>query len=220
MTINTSPHTANNPHAQQPVRQLGTPLQAAKRAVILLHGRGANAADILGLSEYLEVEDTCFIAPEAYGRQWYPQRFTVPTTQNEPFLTSALTLVDNLVKHVLAAGIPAEKLVLGGFSQGACLALEYAARNPRPYGAVVALSGGLIGETLDTNRYGQDMAGMTVFLGCSDVDPHIPLTRVQESTALFKQAGATVTERIYPGMPHTINEDELNWVRERLADIS
>jgi predicted esterase len=215
MTVNT-PH---DPHAQQPVRQLGAPLQDAKRVVILLHGRGADAADILGLSEYLDVEDTCFMAPEAYGRQWYPQRFTVPTAQNEPFLTSALGLVDSLVMHALAAGVPAEKLVLSGFSQGACLALEYTARNPHPYGAVVALSGGLIGDKLDTSRYGQDMTGMTVFLGCSDIDPHIPLARVQESTALFKQAGATVTERIYPGMPHTINEDELNWLGERLTSL-
>ena len=159
------------------------------------------------------------MAPEAYGRQWYPQRFTVSVEQNEPFLTSALSLVDSLVMHALAAGVSAEKLVLGGFSQGACLALEYAAQNPRPYAAVVALSGGLIGETLDTSRDGKDMTGMTVFLGCSDVDPHIPLARVQESTVLFEQAGATVAERIYHGMPHTINEDELNWLGERLTSL-
>lgn len=208
-----------DPHGEQPIHQQGCDLEDAACAVILLHGRGSDAADILSLSHYLDQDTTCYLAPDAYGHQWYPQRFTVPIAQNEPFLSSALTLVDTIVNKVLTDGMPAERLVIGGFSQGACLALEYAARHPRAYGAVVALSGGLIGDTLDVNRYGSDMSGMTVFLGCSDVDPHIPVTRVHDSSRIFSEVGANVTERIYPGMPHTVNEDEMHWLQQRLKDI-
>lgn len=208
-----------DPHGEQPVHQKGSNLEDAAIAVILLHGRGSDAEDILSLSHYLDQDTTCYLAPDASGHQWYPQRFTVPIAHNEPFLSSALTLVDTIVKKVLSDAMPAERLVIGGFSQGACLALEYAARNPRPYGAVVALSGGLIGETLDMSRYGKDMSGMTVFLGCSDVDPHIPVSRVYDSSRIFGEAGAHVVERIYPGMPHTVNEDEMHWLQQRLKDI-
>lgn len=207
----------NDPHHGQPVLTAGTALQDAAGAMIMIHGRGANAQDILGLSRVIDRGQLAFLAPDAAGHVWYPNPFMTPVDGNEPWLSSALGIVDQLVKQVQAAGIPAERTFLLGFSQGACLSLEYAARNARRYGGVLALSGGLIGETVDTSRYQGSMDNTPVLVACSDVDPFIPLSRVQESTRAMQALGADVTERIYPGAGHTIVADEIEQIR-RIID--
>jgi predicted esterase len=209
----------NDPHRDQPVLTAGAALAGARAAVILVHGRGAGAADILGLSEVIERPELAYLAPEAARRVWYPNSFMVPVADNEPWLTSALAVIDRLVAEVGAAGIPPERVAILGFSQGACLSVEYAARHPRRYGAVLALSGGLIGAQVSADGYTGSLAGTPVFFGCSDVDPFIPLDRVLESVAIMKERGATVTERIYPGAGHTIVPDEIENVRRLLDAI-
>jgi phospholipase/carboxylesterase len=199
----------SDPHRGQPVLSAGAEPASARGVVIMIHGRGADAADILGLSEVLARPDFAYLAPEAAGHAWYPYRFLVPAAQNEPHLSSALRVVAGLIDRLAAAGLPAERAVLLGFSQGACLALEFAARNPRRYGGVLAFSGGLIGDGIDPAAYPGGLAGTPVFLGCSDVDPHIPLVRVRESAEVMRRLGGEVTERIYRGMAHTINTDEI-----------
>jgi predicted esterase len=161
------------------------------------------------------------VAPQANGHTWYPFPFLAPITQNQPFLDSALALLGAITDQLAADGIPRERQVLLGFSQGACLSLEFAARSDRRWGGVVGLSGGVIGPVGTVWERPRGIAGTPVFLGCSDVDPHIPVTRVHETRDLFTRLGAVVDERIYPGMPHTINEDEIAAVRallERLPD--
>ncbi len=208
-----------HPHQNSRLVQTGQPLDSATAALILLHGRGSNPEDILSLSHYLDVNGWALLAPQAAGYTWYPYSFLAPETQNEPYLSSALTRLDETVQGVLDAGIPAEKIVLLGFSQGACLALEYAARNPRPYGGVAALSGGLIGETVEAADYPGSLEEVPFFLGCSDIDPHIPKARVLESEHILSGMGAQVTVRLYPGMGHTINEDELTAVQQILTRV-
>jgi phospholipase/carboxylesterase len=205
--------------AQIEVASAGVPVERARAAVILLHGRGAPAHDILGLAEELRQDDVAWLAPQAPGYQWYPLSFLAPLEQNEPYLSQSLATVDAIVTHLAKAGVPAERVGLVGFSQGGCLALEYAARNARRYGAVAGLSAGLIGPPGTPRAYAGSLAGTPVFLGCSDVDAHIPLQRVQESTRVLQGLGATATERIYPGMPHTINADEIAQVRAMLSGI-
>lgn len=201
-------------HQGQPVLATGKPLDQAQAAMILLHGRGATAESILTLANEFEMPDFAYLAPQAAGYQWYPQRFIMPLEANEPYLSSALDTVGQVVEAVTAAGIPAEKVIILGFSQGACLAVEYVARNAQRYGGAVAYSGGLIGEQItERAEYTGDLAHTPIFLGCSDVDFHIPLERVQESTAQLRALGAEVTERIYPGMGHTVNTDEIQFVR-------
>jgi len=197
------------PHANQPVYSAGVKLEDASAALILLHGRGADAEDILSLSTYLDFPDVAYLAPQADGYTWYPNRFIFPVEQNEPYLSGALAKVDGIVKQVEEQGIPPEKIFIGGFSQGACLASEYVIRNPKRYGGLLVFSGGYIG-TLNTQREPNgDLSGMPIFIGCSDIDPHIPLQRVNETTNLLKAMGAHVTEKIYPNMGHHINEDEI-----------
>ena len=191
--------------------------ETARLTAIFLHGRGASAADILGLTAALHLSDVAFLAPEAAGHTWYPLSFLAPLERNEPWLTSALTTVERLVTSLETRGIPAERIAIGGFSQGACLTLEFAARHPRPYRALLGLSGGLIGPPGTPRAYDGSLAGTSVFLGCSDVDPHIPLERVRESADVFERMGATVDARIYPGMGHLVNDDELAAVRALLA---
>ncbi len=199
-------HHLSNTHYQ------GTKLAAAERAIIAVHGRGASAADILTLMPHLAVSDFAQIAPQATARTWYPYSFMAPIRQNEPGLSSALKLLNELVDQCLAANIPGNQIYLIGFSQGACLTLEFAARHARRYGGVFALSGGLIGDELDVSRYSNNFEQTPIFLGCSDVDPHIPLHRVEESAAILQSLGATVTKEIYPNMPHTIIQQELDQV--------
>jgi predicted esterase len=207
-----------DPHRDGMILAAGAGLGDAKAAMIMVHGRGANAADILSLAEVFERPDIAYVAPEAVGHTWYPRPFVSPVEANEPYLSSALKAIASLLARLATNGLTPDKVALLGFSQGACLALEFAARNPMRYGAVCALSGGLIGDTLDRARYQGSLAGTPVFLGCSDNDAHIPLARVNESTAIMRALGGEVTEAIYPGMGHTINEDEVDHVR-RLIDL-
>lgn len=206
---------ARDPHGGQPVLRAGTAAGEAPLAIVALHGRGAGAHDILGLAAALDRPELAYLAPDAAQWTWYPNRFTAPLEANEPYLSSALRRIDTLLGQLADEGLPAEKVVLLGFSQGACLSLEYAARHPRRYAGVVAFSGGLIGPTLDRDRYpaDADFAGTPIFLGCSDRDPHIPLARVQASSRALETMGAQVTERIYPGMPHTVIDDEMEHYR-------
>jgi predicted esterase len=209
-----------NPHSAQPVLAAGAPLEAARAAVIMIHGRGASAHDILTLAPELDLGDLAFLAPQAAQNAWYPQRFIAPVEQNEPWLTAALDLIGALIDHVKAAGLPTERIALLGFSQGACLALEYAARNPQRYGGLFGLSGALIENGDRPRAYAGSLETTSVFLGCSDVDFHIPLERVQRSTELLRGLQAAVTERIYPGMGHTVNADEIAHVRAVLEQIT
>ena len=208
------------PHLGERVLAAGRPLGEAKAAMILVHGRGAPAEDILGLGRELGRSDLAYLAPQATGYTWYPNSFLAPFESNEPGLSSGLALLGHLLARLEAEGIPAERTVLLGFSQGACLALEFAARNARRYAGVVGLSGGLIGPPGTPREYSGtpgSFAGTPVFLGCSDRDPHVPLARVKETTEVLTKMGAQVTERIYPAMGHTVNEDELEHVRALLA---
>jgi len=209
----------SNPHEGQPVIEKGKSLKEAQAAVILVHGRGATAESILTLADEIDRPDASWLAPQAANYTWYPFSFLAPLEQNEPGLTSALALLSELVAKVEEAGIPKHKIVLAGFSQGACLSLEFAARNPARYGGVVALSGGVIGPELDNERYQGDMKQTPVFLGCSDYDHHIPEERVHESADLFERLGARVTKKIYTGLGHTVNDDELNHFRNILDEV-
>lgn len=211
--------TAPMIHEEQPITLHGKPLSEAKAAMILVHGRGGDARGILPLTNHFDAEDVAYLAPSAAGNSWYPYRFIEPRERNEPHLSSALQKIDTILGEVQAAGIPPEKTMLLGFSQGACLTLEFAARNPQRYGGIVALSGGLIGAEDELVGYVGSLKGTSVFLGCSDVDFHIPLERVHETAEIFQRMGAKVAERIYPGMGHTINDDEVQAVREMLAGL-
>jgi phospholipase/carboxylesterase len=197
----------------------GAPLTRAKAAMILLHGRGATAEGMLDLAEVFAQPDMAYLAPQAPGRTWYPYSFLAPIEQNEPHLSRALAEVDALVGELGQQGFSPEKVVLLGFSQGGCLALECAARNAQRYGAVIGLSAGLIGPEGTPRDYRGSLAGTRVVLGCSDIDAHIPLARVKESTRVLGTLGGDVVERIYPGMGHTINDDEIAQVRAALVKI-
>ena len=199
----------NNPHQGQEILSAGKPLAEAKAAMILIHGRGASAYDILELGILLGGDQFALLAPQAANNTWYPFSFLAPIANNKPYLTSALQTVADLVAQVEAAGTPVEKIILAGFSQGACLASEFAARNARLYGGLLLFSGGLIGPPGTPRDYPGSLDGTPVFIGCSDIDAHIPLARVHETAETLTDLGAEVTERIYPGMGHTIMQDEL-----------
>ena len=206
----------NNLHTGQMVLTHGAPLDKAHNAVIMLHGRGASAYDILSLSTYLDQERTAFLAPQAANSAWYPQRFIEPVEMNEPWLSSALGVIAGLVQQANDAGIPTERVFLLGFSQGACLSLEFVARHPAHYGGVFGLSGALIENGDAPREYVGSLQGTPIFLGCSDVDFHIPLARVNRSAEVLQALGAAVTKRIYPGLGHSVNEDEIEFIREAL----
>jgi phospholipase/carboxylesterase len=201
------------------VIRAGAPLGAARAAMILVHGRGASAEGMLGLADAFGADDIAYVAPRARSGSWYPYSFMAPIAQNEPHLSSALKTISDVVEDLERQGMPAEKIVIAGFSQGACLALEFAARNARRFGGVVALSGGLIGPEGMPRDYAGSLADTPVFLGCSDVDFHIPLTRVNESTEVLSKLGGKVTEIIYPGMGHTIVKDEVEHVKTILKNL-
>ena len=203
-------------HAAEP-RTAGPSLVDANAAVVLVHGRGATAHSILGMAQEFERGDVAYLAPQATGNEWYPQSFLAPVEQNEPGRTAGLEAIDRIVDRVVEAGIDTDSLLLLGFSQGGCLVTEYAATHPRRYGGVVALSGGLIGDEL--SGYEGDLGGTPVFLGCSDVDPHIPLERVHATRDVFETLGAEVEERIYEGMGHGINRDEVDYVAGMIDDL-
>jgi phospholipase/carboxylesterase len=206
-------------HHASPIFTAGAPLSSATAALILLHGRGASAQDILALVGTLTVHNVAFLAPQAANSQWYPNRFLAPVASNEPWLSSALSLVDALVGQCQAAGLTSEQICLLGFSQGACLALEFTARHPKRYGGVFGLSGALIENGDQPREYTGDLAQTPVFLGCSDVDFHVPLERVQRSSEIFRNLGAAVTERIYPGMGHTVNQDEIEFINATIQAV-
>lgn len=211
-----------NPHKGQAILRAGAPLAKARAALVLIHGRGATAEDILGLGEEASagVPGVALLAPQAAANTWYPQRFLAPLAQNEPYLGSALGVVAGLAGDIARAGVAFERIMLIGFSQGACLSLEFAARNPRRYGAVVGLSGALIGPAGTPRTPAGSLAGTPVYLGCSDRDAHIPLSSVEESAGILAGMGARVTKSIFPGMGHTVNAEELAVVQGLVRDLA
>ncbi|HET6955966.1 MAG TPA: dienelactone hydrolase family protein [Vicinamibacterales bacterium] len=211
-----TPLSETDPHLGQPVLTLGPEPSSARLTMIMLHGRGASAEDILALGGEFGTTDVAFLAPQAAGRTWYPYSFLAPLEDNEPGITSGLRVIAALVDSLVARQVPYERIGLLGFSQGACLSLEFAARHPQPYAAIVGLSGGLIGPPGTPRDYAGSLAGAPVFLGCSDVDAHIPLARVRETADVFRRMGAPVDERIYPRMGHTVNQDEIRAVNALL----
>jgi predicted esterase len=206
-------------HRGQPVLTAGAPLAQAKAAMVMVHGRGASARDILLLAEEWNASDVAYLAPQAVNNTWYPNRFIAPVATNEPWLSSALASLDDVLQTVASAGIGAERTVLLGFSQGGCLALEFAARNPRRYGAIVGLSAGLIENGDKPRTYSGSLAGTPVFLGCSDVDFHIAQERVERTAEILAHLGGQVDKRIYRNLGHTINRNETEAVQQILTRI-
>jgi predicted esterase len=201
------------------VLRAGARTGEATAAVVLAHGRGGDPEDMLGLAAQLRLPGVAYLAPEAAGHTWYPNSFLAPIASNEPWLSSALALLGATVDGLGAEGVAPERVMLLGFSQGACLTLEYAARHARRWGAVVGLTGGLIGPPGTPRDYPGSLDGTPVFLGSSDPDPHVPWARVEETAGVLRRLGAEVTVRRYPGMPHTVNEDELAAARDLLARL-
>ena len=240
-----TPHAGDDPHGDEELVRAGTPVAAADAAVVLVHGRGATARSIVGFGEEIAGGDVALspaavretgglslLAPQAAANTWYPNSFLAPVADNEPGRSSGLRAVGRAVETATDAGIPTERVLVGGFSQGACLASEFVARNPARYGGLAVLSGGLIGESIDLDDYvshaaaavdgdaAQALGGTPAFLGCSDVDPHIPEERVHETAAVLEALGADVDERIYEGMGHGINEEETEAVAALVASLS
>jgi phospholipase/carboxylesterase len=202
-----------DPHANQPVRHLGAPLGEAKGAVVLLHGRGGSAEDILRLAKPLHREGLTYLAPQAVGHTWYPNSFLAPRESNEPYLTSALRKIGSVVAEVQAAGIARDRILIAGFSQGACLATEFVASNPARYAGLIAFTGGLIGPP-DANLHHEGLlAGTPALFLSGDPDPHVPWQRVQASASEFERMGAVITARRFPGRPHTITAEEVELAR-------
>lgn len=197
----------------------GAKLETATAAMVMIHGRGATAESILTLVPAIDTPGFVYLAPQAAGNTWYPNSFLAPIPSNEPGISSGLAAIDDLMERIGAAEIPPERTILLGFSQGACLSLEYAARHARRYGGVAGLSGGLIGPDDTPRNYPGSFNGTPVFLGCSDVDSHIPAERVRETARVFEKMGAVVTMRLYPGMEHIVNDDEVTHVREMMAAV-
>jgi len=204
-------------HETTSTLRLGVPLAEARSAILLIHGRGSSAGDIAGLFTIFNSKDIAFLAPEATNRTWYPERFLAPTARNEPWLSSALEVIDRLVQEARDAGIADERIGLVGFSQGACLALEYSVRHPRRRGFIAGLSGALIGP-LDTPRAAVDLKGTPMLLGCAERDAHIPLDHVEHSVNVLARFGADVTRQIFPGSAHTIFPEEVAWLEPWFDD--
>lgn len=194
---------------QQQFAESGTRLSNAKQAIIMIHGRGASAQSILSLADHLHLQNMAVLAPQATNNSWYPFSFMAPDGQNQPALNSAIGVVDNLVKQILAAGILREKIYFLGFSQGACLSLEYVSRNAAKYGGVIAFTGGLIGEKLNLSNYAGDFQNTPILLTTGEPDDHVPLSRVEESVAVLENLNADVTLKVYKGRPHTIQLEEI-----------
>jgi predicted esterase len=210
---------AAGPHRIEDVIAAGAPLESAKAALVLVHGRGATAESMLPLAEAFGRDEIAYLAPQAAANTWYPYPFMAPLEANEPWLSSALALIAEIVDRLGRSGFPPERIGVLGFSQGACLTAEFAARNARRYGLIVALTGGLIGPPGTPRAYPGSLAGTPVFLGASDIDPHVPLDRVHETKAVLSALGGAVDERIYPGMGHTVNEDEIAAVKALLGKM-
>ena len=195
---------------QKVIISSGKKLHDAKNALIMLHGRGATPEDIMKITPYLNLENFSVIAPQATNYTWYPYSFLTPRKQNEPWLSSALELITEIIKDINNAGITNDHIYFLGFSQGACLALEFVTQNAQKWGGVVAFTGGLIGDKIEKEYYSGDFSGTPIFIGTSNPDPHVPVTRVQETTAILKSMNAFATEKIYQNMGHTISEDEID----------
>lgn len=197
----------------------GTPLEQADKALIMLHGRGADPESILTLSRLLNVEGYALLAPRATNHTWYPLSFLAPVADNEPWLSSAIDVVKQTVDTVLQSGIKAENTYLLGFSQGACLALEFTARHARRYGGIAAFTGGLIGKEIDRSNYSGDFQQTPIFLGTSDPDFHVPVERVYASANIVREMNADVTEKVYLNRGHTISEDEIEQVNRVIFNV-
>jgi phospholipase/carboxylesterase len=210
---------AVDPHHDQPVRHYGALLSQASAAVILLHGRGGSAEDILSLAPEMYDEHFAYLAPQAAGHTWYPNSFLAPLVQNEPYLSSALAKVGSVVEEALAAGIARERIFVCGFSQGACLSSEFVARNPGRYGGVIAFTGGLVGPPGVDLRHSGSLDGMPALFSSGDPDPHVPWSRVVETAEQFKGMGAEVRVERYPGRPHTVLPQEIKAAREILFGV-
>jgi len=208
-----------DPHASQPTLGAGPSPEQAAATLILVHGRGATAQSIVSLVDEIGVPNLAAVAPQAAGNTWYPHSFLAPIESNQPYLDSALSKLEAIVQQLASQGVVSERIALLGFSQGACLTCEFVARHPKRYGGVIALTGGLIGPPGTTRNYSGSFAGTNVFLGTSDPDPHVPFERVEETEAVLSRMGASVELRRYPGMPHTINEDELDAARKLLQTL-
>jgi predicted esterase len=208
------------PHRNAVVHSAGAAMEAAASAVILIHGRGASAESILELKPLLDFPDVVYLAPQASGYTWYPHSFLAPLDRNEPDLSSGLQVITDTVLRLEDAGMPAERVVIGGFSQGACLASEFVARNARRYGGLIVFSGGLIGPLGMDRSYAGSLDGTPVFLGCSDRDPHIPLERVDETADVLSSMGGSVVKQIYPDLGHTITGDEIDHARRIIASAA
>ena len=208
-----------SPHRGQAVQVAGKPLDRAEAALLMVHGRGARAEDILSLADQFANPKFAYLAPQAAENTWYPNRFLAPIADNEPWLSSALEFVGDVLDQIITAGIPYERTILLGFSQGACLTLEFSARNARRFGGVIGLSGALIGPDDTPRNYPGSLSGTPVFLGCSDVDFHVPKERVDQTADVMRKLNGDVTERLYPKMDHTVNLDEIDFVRELMRTI-
>jgi len=212
--------STTGPHGGQPVLTTGKGIENAKAAMVMIHGRGATAESILSLADELAHPDFAYLAPQAAGNTWYPNRFMAPIASNEPYLSSGLATISQILDRLSEVGIPPERTVLLGFSQGACLALEFAARHARRYGGLAGLSGGLIGPDGTSRDYPGSLGGTPVFLGCSDIDFHIPKERVLHSADVLRRLGGQVTTKLYPNMGHTVNQDELDFVLSMMAETT
>jgi len=207
------------PHGGQPVVAEGVPLETSRAVMIMVHGRSAGPRNILDLVPRLDRKGFTYLAPTAANKTWYPYSFMADTAKNEPGLSSALGVLEQLVADVVARGIPKNRIVLIGFSQGACLTAEFAARHADRFGGVILYCGGLIGPPGTVWDESKSFAGTPIFLGCGDTDAHVPKDRVDESAAVFTRMGATVTERIYPGMGHLVNDEEIAFGQAIMDDV-
>jgi phospholipase/carboxylesterase len=201
---------------QENILERGGSWEEAKRVLIMLHGRGGSAEDIISLSKYLNINNTKILAPKATNNTWYPYGFMMPVQQNEPWLGSAIALLEGIIKTVKQKGFSSKQIYILGFSQGACLSLEFATRNAQRFGGVIAFTGGLIGDRINMENYNGDFGGTPVFIGNSDQDPHVPQERSEKSKEIMESMGANVILKVYPGMPHTIIEDEINLVNQHV----
>lgn len=201
---------------QKNIITAGIPVNEAKKAVILIHGRGASAADILSLANHFEINDAALFAPQATNNSWYPYSFMAPVKENQPALDSALLILKELVTEIEKAGIPQEQIYFAGFSQGACLTLEYISRNAGKYGGAVAFTGGLIGKEINMQHYKGNFKQTPILITTGDPDPHVPVSRVEVSKAIIEKMNARITVKIYPGRPHTITKQEIELAKKIL----
>lgn len=208
------------PHQNSNIVTHGLSPNDADLAMIMIHGRGASAESIITLSEEFDTGNIHYRAPQASQSTWYPYSFLQPTERNEPGLSSGLQVIFDIISDLEEKGISKEKIILLGFSQGACLSTEFVARHPARFGGLIALSGGLIGESVQSENYKGDLNGTPYFVGCSDVDPHIPVKRVDKSVEVLEKLGANVTKKIYPGMGHTVNQDEIEHIKKIIGKLS